>query len=211
MGVIKQGILGGVLNKVGSIVGTSWKGIAVIKSMPLTVSNPRSAGQLQQRARMTNTVVFSQFILSQCIKPLWDRFSIRMSGYNAFTSANIAYFDAPSPFPREAFVFSRGKIAKTEQATSTVNIGTQKGTVTWLADGGQGFKLNSDMVYVVCQNHETGLVTASAEDATRADTSVVYNLPEGTVATDQLSTWLAFRRSDGTMVSNSSYSEVFNP
>ena len=48
MGILKQGILGGFSGKVANVVGTSWKGIAVIKAMPLSVANPKTAGQVAQ-------------------------------------------------------------------------------------------------------------------------------------------------------------------
>ena len=46
MAKVRQGILGGFRGRVGNIVGTGWKGIAVMKSLPLTVANPRTAGQV---------------------------------------------------------------------------------------------------------------------------------------------------------------------
>src|SRR5690606_508733 len=45
MGIIKQGILGGFSGKVGNVVGASWKGIDYIRSLPSSVSNPRTPGK----------------------------------------------------------------------------------------------------------------------------------------------------------------------
>ena len=45
MGTIKRGILGGFKNKVGSVIGSSWKGIDTMRSMPLSVANPNTAKQ----------------------------------------------------------------------------------------------------------------------------------------------------------------------
>ena len=49
MGKIKQGILGGFRGTVGTVVGSSWNGIAYMKGKPQTVKNPKTDAQLQQR------------------------------------------------------------------------------------------------------------------------------------------------------------------
>ena len=49
MGKIKQGILGGFRGTVGTVVGSSWNGIAYMKGKPQSVRNPRSDAQVQQR------------------------------------------------------------------------------------------------------------------------------------------------------------------
>lgn len=70
MATIKQGILGGFSGRVGTIVGTSWKGIAVMKSLPLSVANPKTAGQVGQRTKFSSVVALASVILSSIIKPL---------------------------------------------------------------------------------------------------------------------------------------------
>ena len=50
MGKIKQGILGGFKGKVGTVIGSSWNGIAYMKGQPQSVKNPKTAAQLVQRA-----------------------------------------------------------------------------------------------------------------------------------------------------------------
>ena len=42
MGVISQGILGGVSGKVGNVVGASWKGIDYLRIKPSNVANQHS-------------------------------------------------------------------------------------------------------------------------------------------------------------------------
>ena len=49
MGKIKQGILGGFRGTVGTVVGSSWNGIAYMKGKPQSVRNPRTEDQVQQR------------------------------------------------------------------------------------------------------------------------------------------------------------------
>ena len=49
MGKIKQGILGGFRGTVGTVVGSSWNGIAYMKGKPQSVRNPRTDAQVNQR------------------------------------------------------------------------------------------------------------------------------------------------------------------
>lgn len=45
MGTIKQGILGGFSGKVGTVIGSSWKGISYMRSRAQSVKNPRTEGR----------------------------------------------------------------------------------------------------------------------------------------------------------------------
>jgi hypothetical protein len=45
MGKIKQGILGGFKGKVGTVIGSSWNGIAYMRGLAQSVKNPKTAGQ----------------------------------------------------------------------------------------------------------------------------------------------------------------------
>lgn len=89
MGIIKQGILGGFSKKVGSVVGTSWKGIAVMKSMPQSVANPKTTAQVEQRSAFAYTSKLASALLTPCIQECWNRWSKRESGYNAFVKKNV--------------------------------------------------------------------------------------------------------------------------
>ena len=50
MGKIKQGILGGFKGKVGTVIGSSWNGIAYMKGLPQSQKDPKTAAQLSQRS-----------------------------------------------------------------------------------------------------------------------------------------------------------------
>ena len=50
MGKIRQGILGGFKGTVGTVIGSSWNGIAYMKGRPQSVKNPKTPAQLAQRS-----------------------------------------------------------------------------------------------------------------------------------------------------------------
>ncbi|MGN0029943.1 MAG: DUF6266 family protein [Marinilabiliaceae bacterium] len=52
MAKYNQGILGSFSGKVGSVVGSSWRGVSYIRARPAKVSNPRTAAQTAVRLRM---------------------------------------------------------------------------------------------------------------------------------------------------------------
>ena len=58
METIKQGILGGFSGKVGTVIGSSWKGISYMRGRAQGVKNPRTEGQVEQRSKFALTLDF---------------------------------------------------------------------------------------------------------------------------------------------------------
>lgn len=208
MGKLLQGILGGVSGKVGNVVGSSWKGIPIIKAKPLSVANPRSAGQVAQRSKLTNAVWFSAFILSTVIKPLWDRFAQQKSGYNAFISANIDLFDAKVPSPVSDLVISNGKMAPTALTSAVASATSNTIEIDWDNDSGSGLKLATDIPFVVAVNETQENVVGMELPVTRADGASSGDVMIDMESGDVVHAYLAFRRADGTVVSDTAYSVV---
>ena len=82
MGVIKQGILGGFQNKVGPVIGTSWKGINVIKSRPTSVAYSNTELQQEQRTAMRQIAAYLRSFGLENVRLLNNAQAVRMSGYN---------------------------------------------------------------------------------------------------------------------------------
>ena len=61
MGTIKQGILGPFSGKVGTVIGSFWKGIAVMRGIAPSITDAKSYAQLEQRANFKVIVVFYLF------------------------------------------------------------------------------------------------------------------------------------------------------
>ena len=134
MGIIKQGILGGFKGKVGSVIGTSWKGKAVMKAMPLSVANPRTAPQVLQRGKFTSIVKLASGMLSSIVKPLWDKRAVGMSGYNAFCSANIKAFNPSGAFVPAEFNLGKGRLLNPTISTAVYAAGVMTVTLQKLQD-----------------------------------------------------------------------------
>jgi len=92
MGKYNQGILGPFTGKVGSVVGSSWKGVNYIKSLPgPNASN--SEAQQKQRSRFKSVVGLASSLMSNLIRPVWNLSSGKMTGYNLFVKTNMQAFN----------------------------------------------------------------------------------------------------------------------
>ena len=201
MGVIKRGILGGFSNKVANVVGSSWKGIAVIKSLPLSVANPRTAQQQTQRGKFASIVHLAGQALAGVVKPLWDRFSHQMSGYNAFIRANISVMSETGILTPAQFVISQGTLKTVPFISAVMNSGRDEIFVTWNSsiDGGNGS--NTDDVYVCVIDVTNNNVLYAGTEETRSEGGAEFAI---TPAPSGANVWvyLAARAADGRIVSN---------
>ena len=93
MGIIKRGILGGFSNKVANVVGSSWKGINTMRALPLSVANPRTSAQVENRNSFTYFSKLGSDVLSTIVQPLLNRDAKYMSGYNKFIKLNKLAYD----------------------------------------------------------------------------------------------------------------------
>lgn len=205
MGTIKQGILGGFSGKVAGVVGSSWKGIAVIKSRPLSVANPRTAAQTNQRTKFSAVVACASTVLATIVKPLWDRFAQGESGYNAFVKTNIDAFDSYG-LPIVANIKSSvGKMAATPIDTMVSTDGSTTVNFTWTNDSGTGLKLATDEAYIMLYDDSQETFYGYATGITRVIGAASVEIDVACATGDQFSGYLSFRRADGTVVSDSSY------
>lgn len=210
MATIKQGILGAFSGKVAGVVGSSWKGIPVMKSLPPSVANPRTSKQIEQRGRMAACTAFSQSVLADVIKPLNDRFASRMSGFNAFTSRNISAFAGGElSKPADLKISPMGNKAQLIDALAA-GAGLDKKnasvSLSWSSDAGIGKALAFDVPYSVVYNRTTKKSFGFVFSGDRNDESWVISLPDDEFApADVVDVWLAFLREDGTVVFETSY------
>lgn len=205
MARLSQGILGGISGKIGNVVGSSWKGIAVVKSKPLSVANPRSSGQIAQRNKMSFIVAFATQILADTIKPLWDRFAQKQSGYNAFVQANISNVDNNELVDPSLFQISKGKMEATDINSVVVSAASGEALAYFNTDAVGSYALESDLAYLVAYNSATGEVATNPVKTLRSFGEAVATFKQDITVGQPVYCWLAFRRADGTIVSSSSY------
>jgi hypothetical protein len=206
MGKIKRGILGGISGRVANVVGGSWKGLAYLRSLPLSVSQPNTARQVNARLSLTKIVEIAIFALSAVIKPLLDRAAIQMSGYNLFIQKNSALFPAGVFNNAQAAILeiSEGKMDATAMTVATYTAGTGNLAIDWVNDSGQGFKLADDDAHVFVMDSAGKPLGASSFTSSRAGGTVDFDILPPTLAAT-INVYLAFRRFDGLVVGKTSY------
>ena len=205
MGIIWQGILGGVSGRVGNVIGSSWKGIPVLKSRPLSVANPRTTQQVHYRDRLTKLVALASPINSSIIIPLWNRFASRMSGYNAFIQANSEAFNSSMAFVPASFFISRGRMASTAIINADIQTVNTECLVSYSPSITDSFQTSDDVPFAVITSN-TGVLKGfkAGENARSDDSMLVTAVPGASFAVGDLC-FLAFRRPDGSVVSNTSF------
>lgn len=207
MGVIKQGILGGFSGKVGSVVGSSWKGLAVIKAKPLSVANPKTAGQVAQRGAFASVVAFAGNILASTIKPLNDKFATKQSGYNKFIKLSIDAFDTNGLSDGSLVKISQGSLLAVPSITGASSDGNVAITLGWTDNSGEGNALATDKAYAVVYNETQDSFSTASGTTTREDEGISVSL-DAVAESDVLHCYVAFLSDDGSKVSNTVYKEV---
>ncbi len=208
MATIKQGILGGVSGKIGSVVGSSWKGIAVLRSLALSVANPRTGPQVQQRTNFTSIVKVGSDLLGAIIVPYWNRFAVKMSGYNSFCQVNMSTFaDGLLVYPNN-FYISVGKMASTPFSHPDIVEGATQTTLTWDTDLVGSFQDTSDIPFAVALTNKGEVLFAHELTAQRIAGSYVIVFNRTIAADDTVFVFLGFARSNYSIVSTSTLGET---
>ena len=112
MGIIRNGILGGFRNKVGNIVGSSWRTLDVIKAYPKASKKEKTQAQLDQQARfkIVSTIITD---LAEVINVGFKAYGNVVTPRNAAFKVNMQYVTGLSPnfsFNYELLQFSKGSL-----------------------------------------------------------------------------------------------------
>ena len=210
MGIIKRGILGGVSNKIGNVVGSSWKGIATLRSLPLSVANPNTLAQRNNRSTFSLMSKLGSDVLATVCQPLWNRDAKQMSGFNAYVMYNKRAFDAD---PLEWLlnpIMSKGVLSAT---LTSVDNALFNGTLplAWNPTLLNPQDSDNDVAYVqiIHQNNQDpsmpvydakGYVTGVMRSVCHCAVPVNFDLNAG----DKLIVSLSFKSADGREVATSS-------
>lgn len=209
MGIIKQGILGGFSGKVGSVVGTSWKGRAVMKAMPLSVANPRTTGQVNQRAKFKASVNLAKALLGGSISILDNPFAGSVSGYNRFVGRNASYFDNGGHILFSSLKISEGALGKVVVSGSgTLNIAREVINVDLVSEASPYNLDNDQVVAVVISQKNDEVLNSGSIIGTRVATNANLELSRPLAAGELVHIYISTIRADKKYVSNSSYTSL---
>lgn len=206
MARLKRGILGGISGKVANVIGGSWKGIDYVRSMPLSVANPRTVGQVLQRSKMAVIVFMAQMFQSDLFPKFWNRFATGMSGFNAFVKTNIGRLGGDLVPAFDAFVYSRGKLAPVIIGEAVYHAVSRSLVVSFTTAADSATAADNDEVWLFAVSHK------NIDDWGQTVVDMVTRDEESFVVSDvvigasfDIHVYLCVRRPDGTIVSNSAY------
>src|SRR5512133_1568253 len=206
MGTFKQGIYGGYSGKVGNVIGSSWKGINVMRIMPASVSNPQTEPQLAQRQKFSLTMNFLQ-PLSEFLKTGFKNYAVKMTGINAAMCYNIknaitgVYPNAAINYPN--VLVSRGSLPA---ALNQVAASTVAGTVlfTWDDNSDESGASALDKSLIVIYNPVKHQAVTIGQLAERADGTQTVTVPDS-FSGDQVQCYIGFINVKGDEVASSRF------
>jgi hypothetical protein len=176
MAKIKQGVLGGFSGSIANVTGSSWKGIAVMKSKPLSVANPNTDLQVAQRTSFKSIATLFSVLLALVIKPVYNPSASKMSGYNLACSINKQAFNAAGVFVPANCTIGNGSLPNVKSLSTTPAIEPDLFTVDFLSNVPALSPRLTDVMYGWAIEPISGYVWATNGDATRGEQTVEFSV-----------------------------------
>ena len=206
MGTIKQGILGQFSGKVGTVIGSSWKGQGVMRGIAPHVSDAKTDGQLAVRQKFTVVMNFIHSMI-QFLRIGFKNYAVNMTEFNAAFSYNRlnaiqgTYPNFTIDYPNA--LVSRGNLspALNQTAASTV-----AGTIlfTWADNSDELNASPTDPNLLLIYNPEKNQAVYFRDLGERADLTQSVTVPHS-FSGDLVHCYIAFETADGFEQSNSKY------
>jgi len=211
MGTIDKGFLGGFQGRLGTAVGSTWKGKSVIRSRP-----PRKRKGDPSEAQMDVQTKFT--LMTNFLRPLADlldqsfkKTAVGMSGSNKAFSENKNAITGTSPdftidYPK--VFLSKGSLPNV-QAPSAASVTAGKLQFTWTDNTGKKRKaLSSDIVFVAAYNQE--LNDWEFVEKAAARNTGVFEMDLPAFSGKPVQTYMGVFTADRKTVSDSLYTGVVN-
>jgi len=205
MGKIKQGILGGFSGKVGSVIGSSWKGISYMRGKAVSIKNPQTLQQMRQRNKFALALSVLQPIVA-FIRVGFKRYAYKKSEFNAAMSYTIknaivgTYPDYEIDFSK--LLVSRGTLTGANNAAAQTVTGKIK--LTWEDNTGIGEAKATDKSMAVAINPAKGEAAYITDGAPRSAGQEDLAVSPFWVG-DEVEVYLAFISENGKDVASSAY------
>lgn len=180
MGIISQGILGGVSGTVGSVVGGNWKGINYLRIKASHHNDAQSESQVNQRTKFGACINLAKSVMEALIKPIWSKKAVKMSGYNLFVKTNLPAFNASGEIADfNVLKFAVGDLPQASNVVIEDDAAVPGGIhLTWVDNTGTGIAVATDRLRIAAMyNGEIAVLSGIA--ATRADQAANVLLPFG--------------------------------
>lgn len=201
-----KGIHGSYSGKVGNIVGSSWRGIDYVRSLPKKSSKASSEAQLAQRMKFGMTTSFLKSIKDILMLGFSDSKLKNKTGYNvAFQQLINNAFQGT--YPNFTIDFAAVKIASGSLAALVglvvAEIAPKVLNLSWDPIVNRFNAFDDDQVLVILYD-ETDNLFFAYEGATRADAAIDIVLPDSYTG-KKIVGWSFNIHRDGLITSTSQY------
>lgn len=206
MGTITQGINGAFSGKVGSIIGSSWKGVGYMRALPSKVANPKTAGQVDHRAKFAAIVRFMR-ALSAFLRIGFYSETEKMSGFNAAVSYNY-HHALTGTYPDFEIDYSKVLVScgtLPGALNPTINLTTPSQLeFTWEDNSNGNPGLSTDRVLLVAYDPNSGKAVTAVDGSTREEGSHLLTIPS-MFKGKEVKCYIAFGNARELTVSNSQF------
>jgi hypothetical protein len=155
MAIYSKGILGEFSGTIGNVVGSSWRGIPVIRSKPVRKQTGSSIYQQQQRARFT---LMSKFLrpLTDLLNQTFRHSAVGMTSFNKAFSRNSHAISGEYPEFRVDYSWVNLSEGRLPLGEPPVLISTVPGKLqlTWKNGDGINRRLTSGRAFIAAYNEE---------------------------------------------------------
>ncbi len=204
MARIAKGILGPVSGTVGTVVGSSWKGINYLRSQSSGKKGTSTIDQIDHQLKFSTVVGFVQ-PMTGLLGLTFKKYATGMSEYNAAFSYN--YQNAlGGKAPDYSIEYKNALVSRGDLPNATAPAATASGTLvyfTWTDNSGTGKALNTDKAVLVAYSEDGRQTIFSTTTALRSEGAATLDVTNFKGSTIQ--TWIAFLSADGKDASNSFY------
>lgn len=145
--------MGKSTGKVGPVITAGWKGLNVVKQY-FKPSNPRTPAQQQNRSRFATLVALARSILYIIVKPIWDKLSDNMSGFNLIVKEFMLTADENNTLTTNTKI-SRGTLVGFDGLQVNTD-GTEIG-ISWNDNSNSGNAKSTDKCYFILYDKQKKL------------------------------------------------------
>lgn len=205
MARLSKGILSPIQGKVGTVIGSSWKDVDYIRSLPKRNKNAKqSDAQEEHRAKFRMGIRF--------IRALSQLLTVSYQDNGSTTNRNSAMKDLMAQsiggvYPNYTIDYStvqvaRGSLKKADNP-AVVAGAAGKLNFSWTDTSGLGNGTSSDKAILAAYSPEVGEFMFSVDGATRADEEAILDVRF--FSGKEVHTWMSFRSANGKIVADSTY------
>lgn len=200
-----KGILGGFQGKVGTVVGSNWKNVPYMRSLPTRKKNAKQTqAQEEHRAKFSLGIRFIRS-LSQLLKVSYQETASTTSRNNVLSDLMAQSIGGVYPdlvINYSTVQVARGSLKKADNPSVAAGAAGEL-VFSWTNKSGLGNSVSTDKAILAAYSPEVGEFMFSVDGATRADEEAVLDVRF--FSGKEVHTWMSFRSANGKIVADSTY------